>query len=228
MGCGLRCCPYCERKASAHVRNRLEQMLGAFRSPVRMLTLTIRNYPAGGLADMLKALGEAWDRFRKSSLWRRSAAGAVAVFECTASEERGWHAHLHVAWDGKFMPWQKVLAAWQKASRGAGQRVDVRRGSWAQAAAVRYLSKYASKGVQVADLPQELVAEFVKAWWRFRTLRSYGSMFKVGIKPLFRDGVRRCPQCGCIGVPLGSVGIGQQPEGDQHRMATGGTGQSGP
>ena len=204
MGCGLRLCPHCERRASGHVRKRLAFLLAGFRNPVRMLTLTMRN--RNELQVMLNDLAAAFGRFRGSAIWRRCVAGAVAVFECTASEDRGWHAHIHIAWDGKFMPWKEVLAAWTKATRGQGTRVDLRGSRWPQAAAVNYLSKYASKGVKVVDLPESMVLEFVQAWWRFRTLRTFGTMFRAKMpKESAFDGVRRCPQCGEAGEALAFV-----------------------
>jgi hypothetical protein len=102
--------------------------------------------------------------------------GAVAVYECTVSEERGWHAHLHIAFDGRFLPWQAALEAWTKATRGLGQRVWISGQRFSKASACKYLSKYASKGVKVRELPEELVSEFAEAWWRFRT---YGSLYRL-------------------------------------------------
>lgn len=207
LGCGIRMCPRCEHKAARHVEERLAFLLSQFEAPVRLLTLTIQNRPQGSLAAMLEELAAAFGRLRKSKLWRKRVRGAVVVFECTASEDRGWHAHVHVAWDGKFLPWKEVLAAWQQATRGAGQRIDVRAKPFPKLAAVRYLSKYASKGVRLSDLPEAMASEFVQSWWRFRTLRTYGVFFKLKFEREFWDGVRRCPQCGEVGIPMLVPGI---------------------
>ena len=204
MGCGLRLCPHCERRASMHVRERLSFLLGQFRNPVRLLTLTMRNQDE--LQVMLDKLVRAFARLRNSWVWRRSVVGAVAVFECTASEDRGWHAHVHVAWDGKFMPWREVLEEWKRITGGEGQRVDLRGSRWPKAAAVNYLSKYASKGVKVLDLPDGMVREFVQAWWRFRTLRTFGCLFRAKVpKKDPWDGIVHCPICNEPGFAFGVV-----------------------
>ncbi|MCR9248571.1 MAG: protein rep [bacterium] len=201
MGCGIRLCPRCEHRAAYHVEERLAFLLSKFKNPVRMLTLTLRNYAIGSLADMLRELDKSFRRLRNSTMWKRYVDGAVAVFECTVSEERGWHAHIHIAFDGKFMPHAEVRAAWIKATRGEGQQVNLKGQRWARAVACRYLSKYTSKGVKVGDLPAELVTEFVEAWWKFRTLRTYGTMFRLKYERPAWDGVHRCPECGEPGEP---------------------------
>jgi hypothetical protein len=211
MGCGLRLCPFCERRASGHVRRRLAYLLGLFKNPVRMLTLTIRNRREGELESMIRDLPRFFERMRKSPIWRRCVAGAVAVFECTASEERGWHLHIHVAWDGKFMPWEEVLEAWVKATGGQGQRVDLRGSRWPKERAVRYLSKYASKGFRVVDLPEGMVQEFVRSWWGFRTLRTYGTMFGKKPPKEVHDCLEYCPKCGELGEPLRFVPVWKRP-----------------
>jgi hypothetical protein len=183
----------------------LEFLLGNFTNPVRMLTLTILNRAQGGLAEMLRFLDGSFGRLRKSRVWKVNVRGAVAVFECTVSAERGWHAHIHVAWDGRFMPWRAVLGAWQRATKAEGQRIHLSAQRWPKAAAIRYLSKYVSKGIAIAELPNRLVEEFVLAWWKFRALRTYGILFRLKFERDARDGSIRCPECGELGEPLAWV-----------------------
>ena len=95
------------------------------------------------------------------------------------------------------------------------------RGSrWPKALAVNYLSKYASKGVKVLDLPDGMVREFVQAWWRFRTLRTFGTLFRAKMPPEDAwDGVMRCPVCKEPGFPYGvAVCAHRDPSTDPPRL----------
>lgn len=59
--------------------------------------------------------------------------------------EAGWHAHLHVLLEAKYVPWERLRTHWEAVSGGSG--VHIKR--IPPSAIIRYVTKYVTK----SDMP---------------------------------------------------------------------------
>jgi len=69
---------------------------------VRFVTLTIRSGP--DLAERVRVLLDSFARLRACRFWSSRVFGCIARVELTWSPTEGWHAHLHIAEAGRFLP----------------------------------------------------------------------------------------------------------------------------
>jgi Replication protein len=129
--CQYRLCPKCARwrraRAVARVWPAIQQLLQQFPDDRWVLiTLTVVSTHEPLKRIVLRLRGH-FARLRRSALWRRCIRGGVYSIETTYHPTTGWHVHLHVlaarqAWCDQ----KELAAAWQRASRGEGQVVDIR------------------------------------------------------------------------------------------------------
>lgn len=97
-------CPTCAAKISEERRRELSAGLVAHLGDggaAYLLTLTFPHEADHQLADLLKRFTNARQRLQNSRDWKRIMAaagriGSVAALELTASQENGWHPHLHL------------------------------------------------------------------------------------------------------------------------------------
>ena len=123
--CKLRYCPVCGVGLARDLEKRVTKIVARMRSP-RFLTLTVPSGP--DLKERLDFLRKAFQRLRRSKVWKRYVRGGVAVLEITGGRRRGWHPHVHVIVDGKFIPKPELVVAWQKATGCRCSRAARRRG----------------------------------------------------------------------------------------------------
>jgi len=112
---------------------------------LRLLTLTLR---AGDdpLDDQLRRLYCSFRKFRQYKAIHPLMAGGLFFLELTLnSKTRQWHPHLHVLFQGDYIPHEIIKHAWHQVT-GDSYIVDIRRiGDSARAAA--YVAKYAGKSL---------------------------------------------------------------------------------
>lgn len=108
--CLSRYCPTCCKINRCRTQARLRTILGRFKNSPRFLTLTVAS--GHDLQETRRRLWEAWAKFRRRAWVRRLMHGGFAVLEVTYSEERGWHPHLHIAFDGYYLPWARMVDEW--------------------------------------------------------------------------------------------------------------------
>jgi hypothetical protein len=95
----------------------------------------------------------------KSQRFRDVIGPGFASVEVTWSDEHGWHFHRHLTTDGAFIPWPVLVVAWQKATHGKGQIVDIRAVDKSQDS-INELVKYVCKPWEI---PGERAAELRRA-----------------------------------------------------------------
>jgi len=168
-----------------------------------MATLTLRNRPAGQLGAMVDELERCFDELRRTRPWQSAVDGAVAVVEVTASVEKGWHAHLHVLWDGALLDQESLIREWRRITGDPtgfvhlkAFRANSNSSAQAKLVAAGYVASYASKGIEVrkfdeqglmlkdergrkvagslAELPAEMLEEWLVEFFGRRTIRAYG------------------------------------------------------
>jgi len=183
--------------------------LKALRDP-RYAVLTVENCPLEMLGAAITDLFAAFERLRHSKVWT-TVRGAVAVLEITFNrQERTWHPHINVIFDGSFIPKAKLDAAWLRATHGHGrftwiERVDDK--------TFYELLKYVTKLADFVDVPQA-VEWFLRGTRGRRFIRTYGSLYGFGFGDEDQEETGQgnvvCPDCGCSHVQVLSYSLPSQ------------------
>jgi len=199
FSCKVRLCPWCARARAARLVAQFEPVLAGMRDP-RYIVLTVRNSPIGELRPAIRHLFAAFNRMRKTTLWRSLVLGCVVVLEVTLNErENTWHPHLNVVYDGTFINQKELQTAWRRAARDESLIMPwIKR---ADKATIQELFKYTLKPFDFGRNP-EAVSEFLGATRRMRLVRTYGSAYGAAGAAKDRDGQERdtCPDCGSTEV----------------------------
>jgi hypothetical protein len=141
---------------------------------IRLLTLTLRTTDAP-LPDQLDRLYASFRRLRQTRLLKAAVAGGVYFLELTlGAGDQGWHPHLHVIWEGKYLPHDRVKELWHQIT-GDSYIVHLQALRSSREAA-SYVSKYASKVVsaQIVRSPRRFT-EAIIALARRRTFHVFGA-----------------------------------------------------
>lgn len=196
--CGCRLCPHDQRRRSLKVGHRFQKFLMGKKN-LKYAVLSERN--SEDLAGGIRSLFAAWDRFRKSGLWSSRVDGAIVVLEVTYNrEEDTWHPHLNVLLQGDYIPFDELLAAWERSTKQNGHAVWIKK---ADEGTVRELVKYVTKLTDLVGMPIA-TDKFLTATARRRFIRTYGTFYRIPIDE--EEGKLCCPDCGSTNViRLGSL-----------------------
>lgn len=184
--CNYRLCVDCARERQRRAFSRVMPVLRAhqkrypFDRPV-LITLTARS-SFEPLAVQDKRFKAWFAKLRRTVRWKHCIRGAVAAFEFTWDERKGWHYHIHVLAFRKVWYEQAELAAqWERITGGAGSVVDIQsKGSLHSMAeeTLKYCFKPADIGLTGAPEKRwgaAQVAEFNQLR-RVKFSESYGSL----------------------------------------------------
>lgn len=171
--CKSRVCPYCAAIRANQLRGKLTEMLGVMDAPA-FITLTLQHSDTP-LKDQLTHLVASARRLRQSKLWKAHVRGGVQVIEITYKEDtRAWHPHIHILGDTTYIPQRKLSQAWETASNGSSI-CHIKRLS-SKAALANYLTTYASKGSDVAKMPENVIFEWAQNVHGKRFAQTFGSL----------------------------------------------------
>lgn len=176
--CRDRLCPFCSRARASAVTRQLAEAMEKIERP-RMLVLTVksRDRPLG---EQLRALRKWFKRLRASVFWKARVRGGVYTVEVTRNVETGlWHPHLHIVFDGEYLPQKALRFVWHRITQGSEvvwvQDVSDRRG-----AAVE-LAKYVAKPARIARWGQSAIREYAVGVAGARMVQSFGCCYNPGI-----------------------------------------------
>ena len=136
-------------------------------------------------------------RLRHRKFCRNWRGGFYSV-EVT-NEGRGWHLHLHVLVDARWIDAAELARQWAVVTRGFGKIVkvkDCRRNDY-----LAEVTKYTVKGSELARWTPSQISEFIRAFNGVRTFGVFGSLygkrteFAEWLKSI-RDHKPKC-ECGC-------------------------------
>jgi len=174
--CHDRFCLPCAQARSARLSSNLLKLCEG--KDLRFFTFTLRHSHAT-LQSQLDRLTQSWKKLRTKSVWKNTQHGGVAVIEVKRGKNSNrWHPHLHVIGEGDFVPQSEITTTWKQIT-GDSFIVDVRRLRDAKEA-VRYISKYAAKGIDLTgqcDVSQ--LAEAIKALGSKRLVQCYGTWSRL-------------------------------------------------
>lgn len=134
-----------------------------------VLTIGVGEQGMKNRADHITA---SFRRLRETTLWAECVRAFVATMEITEGTNRQWHVHLHVLWDGKFIPHAKLKAAWQRAT-GDSMIVYLKHVPDRDKAA-GYVASYVAKPPEAMIMTEEEVREFADAFAGRRMLITGG------------------------------------------------------
>lgn len=185
--CNCRLCPHDQRKRSLRLSHRWSEFLMK-RHDLRYVVFSERN--SADLHEGITSLYSAWKRLRASGLWKQAAEGSIAVLEVTYNrEEKTWHPHLNVLFEGDYIPFEALRQEWSEATRHRGQTSFIKK---ADTGTVRELLKYVTK---LSDFVEHPVAvdDFLGAVARRRFIRTYGTFYSIPVDET--EGTEHCPDC---------------------------------
>ena len=187
VDCGHRFCPFCSRRRSRRVRNRLNFLLKSVKplpkAGITMLTVSTSN--CTDLDEGIKHLVASFRKLRQRSLWKYYVLGGAFVIE-VKGRPGNWHPHIHAIIHAYYIPWPRLRAAWRQCS--GGQAVWINAVSHDRA--IGYVTKYITK----PDLPPGLLDDASAALRHFRLFTRFGSWHNIPIPKMVYD--TPCKNCG--------------------------------
>jgi hypothetical protein len=178
--CRLRLCPNCARWRQRRATARLWPAIQACRRrhpEDRWVFITLTAEASDAPLKTCVPQFKAWfAKLRRLPLWKTAVRGAVAGYEVTYRDGRGWHVHVHLLASRQAWIDQAALAhAWQAVTDGAGTVVDIRdRDSDVRDSICRTLT-YPFKPTNLAAWGPTQVAEFL-ALGRTKLAECYGTL----------------------------------------------------
>lgn len=153
---------------------------------LRLLTLTLKSQSVP-LTDQIDRLLRSFRRFRQAAPVRHCLVGGLYFVEITYNNRRDqWHPHLHVIFEGGFLPHELAKQTWLHVT-GDSYVVDVRALHNSHAAA-SYVAKYAAKAVShhVWTCPARFKEAIVALHGR-RTFHAFGHWRALDLSKLPPD-----------------------------------------
>ena len=193
--CDLFFCPECAHSLSRERKRQVEWWLPSLHQP-KHVVLTVKNIPDLSAAH-LGQLKNWFARLRRRKICSNWVGGFYSL-EVT-NEGKGWHLHLHILVEAKWIDKAQLSAEWNSVTNGFGRIVHVRdcRGT----DFLQEVSKYIVKGPQLAAWPAEQIKTFVQAFSHKRTFGVFGSLYAKRTQfaefiAQLKQGHKQC-DCGC-------------------------------
>jgi hypothetical protein len=194
--CGLKFCPMCNWKISRTRTTLLRIWMKRIEQP-KHIVLTRRNVNGVLTRSLFRHTMRQFGKLRRSKLLRHMRGGCVSM-EVT-NEGNGWHVHLHILADVRFVPADKLASAWAKLM---GQDfaivkvLDARKKDYAAE-----VCKYVVKGAELVSWHPEEISQFIHALKGVRFFATFGTMFDLRSKVAAEiNALKPAPSmcaCGC-------------------------------
>jgi len=169
--CMHKLCPFCGRARTAHVAKQLEAIMQAMKRP-RAMILTVRSNDRP-LRDQIAALRRSFRQLRSRRFWKDRVLGGAYTLEITLNERTElWHPHLHIIYDGAYMPVKLLQHNWHDVT-GGSEVVWVQDVRDAPGAA-RELAKYIGKVQQVDRLKDHHIRAYADGVNGSRMVQTFG------------------------------------------------------
>ncbi len=158
---------------------------------LRLITLTMPEIKETCL-DTLKILGDAWERFRKTDIFKNYVSGFARGTEFTTRKDETYHAHIHLIVASVYLPHAEFKAQWtdcvEKAFHKAGLEFEAATANGYCVVNFRYvgnvdgatreLCKYVTKSDSWSEVPKAHLIEMASIA-RWPKMFSLGGSFAV-------------------------------------------------
>jgi len=182
-------CPFCSRKRTSVVATQIKDLMTHMPTP-RHIVLTVKSRTTP-LALQLQDLRRWFAKLRRSKLWKQNVIGGVYTVETTIEKDSGlWHPHLHIIYDGKYMPVKALQHVWH-AITGNSFIVWIAQ-VYDRAGAANELAKYIGKPQKVEQWTIDQVKQYAIAIIHSRMVQTFGNCH--GKKVEDKDEIERIPE----------------------------------
>ena len=193
--CDLFYCPECQPKLAKRRAASVAWWTVEVSQP-KHVVLTVRHVGRlqRGHVDELRR----WFTRLRHRKFARNWRGGFYSVEVT-NEGRGWHLHLHILVDARWIDAGELARQWSLVTHEFGRIVKVK--DCRKADYLAEVTKYAVKGSDLAKWPAEQICEFIKSFNGVRAFSVFGSLygkrteFAEWLKSI-RDHKPKC-DCGC-------------------------------
>jgi len=169
--CKARLCPHCGRRRSNHVAKQMYPLVDQMKQP-RHLVLTVKSRPAE-LRDQAKDLVRWFAKLRRTPFWRKNVTQGVYTVEITVNERTGlWHPHVHIIFDGQYLPQAKIRHLWHDIT-GGSEIVWIEQ-AYNKDGLVRELCKYIGKPQKSEHWTDRQIIEYAQAVKGMRMVQTFG------------------------------------------------------
>ncbi len=176
--CKDRFCTPCASERARHIA----ACVGDFAKDrdLRLVTLTLAQ-SARSVKQDLDRLYAAFVKLRRRAPWRQTQTGGVYFVEIKRRrDDDGWHTHLHVLTEGRWLSKSWLSKAWLEVT-GDSYIVDIRQCKSGPDAA-RYVAKYAGKGVHGSCYHQpEILLDVMNALKGRRLVGKWGNWSELDL-----------------------------------------------
>lgn len=170
--CGLRWCPLCIRTRRFVITAVVAGWLRTADRP-KFLTLTLKHNTAP-LEKQVSSLYGFFKELKRRPWFKKRLKGGIWFFQVKLSESDGlWHPHLHILFEGKFLPHAELSQKWKEITHGSSV-VDIRSVKNPKKVA-EYVARYAAAPCDLADLDSERALDVVRALFGRRIVGTFGT-----------------------------------------------------
>lgn len=164
------CTPCATERSRVIAQNVIDRLAGV---RVRFITFTLQ-HSTESLQELLDRLYLSFRTLQRTNLWRQHVKGGVAFLQVKWSERsEGWHPHLHVLVEGKFIEKKNLQRQWNVITKDSFI-VDIRLPRGPKNVA-RYVTNYASKPLDRAFIhDRHLLDEAIRALKGRRLCTTFG------------------------------------------------------
>jgi len=165
---------------------------------VKLLTLTLPRSEMQA-KDQIRNLRRFFSKLRRHVLFKQVVGGAYQIEVKTKPD--GFHIHMHILFDGPYMPRQLIFTAWKEITDVDAPQVDIRAAH--DHGAAQYVCKYAAKSAQFYDDPQDIIRWYLATKGQ-RLFATFGKWYNAKYHELMPEGTfipapQPCPFCKTIG-----------------------------
>lgn len=164
--CRDRFCLVCMSLRSAAMVRRFDSIIEKW-PVVRMMTFTVRS--SDNLKEQIGFLRGCFRELRRRRAWKLHVDGYLVTLEVTHGEA-GWHAHLHVLYQGAYWDFTGLKAEWKAVTKNEGS-VDIR-----IAGSIKEALKYVVKPKAIMALGEKKMCELIEVMRGVRCLSTGGTL----------------------------------------------------
>ena len=172
--CSLKFCPQCNWRIARERAELLRHWTKRIEQP-KHLVLTRRNETGVLTRKLFRQTMRAFAKLRHLKLWKPVKGGCVSM-ELT-NEGRGWHVHLHILADVRWLDAGEIARRWGKL---VGQDYAIVKVKDCRGAAyLGEVTKYVVKGAELVSWKPEEIAQFIFAIKGVKFFSTFGTLFKL-------------------------------------------------
>jgi len=144
----------------------------------KLMTLTMPTWTQNP-RDGIRYIRRAWTKLRRHRSWKGVRGGAYQIE--LKPKPNGWHIHIHVVFDGPYIPRTTLFAVWAKLTHNRVPQVDIREAGDDRARV--YVAKYAAKsaGFETGDA---VIAQWYKATKGQRLFATFGRWYNKSLEEI--------------------------------------------